>query len=68
MSWPFFVESYSIHEMSNNAGGLIRWPVKLLLPVGFGLLALQGISEIIKRAAVLVGVTTLAPKYEKPLQ
>jgi len=68
MSWPFFVESYSINEMSNNAGGLIRWPVKLLLPVGFGLLALQGISEIIKRAAVLVGVTTLAPKYEKPLQ
>lgn len=68
MSWPFFVESYAIHEMSSNAGGLIRWPAKLLLPVGFGLLALQGISEIIKRVAVLVGHVELAPKYEKPLQ
>ena len=42
-----------IDEASSNAGGLIRWPVKLLLPVGFALLALQGISEIIKRIAAL---------------
>jgi TRAP-type mannitol/chloroaromatic compound transport system permease small subunit len=68
MSWPMFAESYAIQEMSNNAGGLIRWPVKLLIPLGFGLLALQGISEIIKRIAVLAGRTELMPEYEKPLQ
>ncbi len=42
--------------MSSNAGGLIRWPVKLLLPLGFGLLALQGLSELIKRVAFLKGL------------
>jgi hypothetical protein len=42
--------------MSQNAGGLIRWPVFLLLPVGFGLLSLQGISELIKRVAFLMGL------------
>ena len=68
MSWPFFVDSYVIKEMSSNAGGLPRWPAKLLLPVGFGFLALQGLSEIIKRAAVLSGHIELAPRYEKPLQ
>jgi TRAP-type mannitol/chloroaromatic compound transport system permease small subunit len=68
MSWPFFVESWSIQEMSNNAGGLIRWPVKLLIPVGFALLALQGLSEIIKRVGVLQGLRVQTPKYEKPLQ
>lgn len=68
MSWPLFADSYAIHEMSSNAGGLPRWPAKLLLPVGFALLALQGLSEIIKRAAVLSGHLELAPKYEKPLQ
>ncbi|MPN64893.1 hypothetical protein SDC9_212671 [bioreactor metagenome] len=41
--------------MSANAGGLIRWPVKILLPIGFTLLALQGISELIKRIAFLQG-------------
>jgi TRAP-type mannitol/chloroaromatic compound transport system permease small subunit len=45
--------------MSPDAGGLIRWPVKLLLPLGFGLLLLQGISEIIKRIGVLTGNTQL---------
>jgi TRAP-type mannitol/chloroaromatic compound transport system permease small subunit len=68
MSWPFFLDSYAIREMSNNAGGLPRWPAKFLMPVGFGLLALQGLSEIIKRIAVLSGHLDLAPKYEKPLQ
>jgi TRAP-type mannitol/chloroaromatic compound transport system permease small subunit len=68
MSWPFFVESYVRHEMSTNAGGLIRWPVKLLIPVGFGLLALQGLSEIIKRIGVIEGLRVQTPKYEKPLQ
>jgi TRAP-type mannitol/chloroaromatic compound transport system permease small subunit len=68
MSWPIFVDSFVSGEVSNNAGGLIRWPVKLLMPLGFGLLALQGISEIIKRIAALTGHRALIAKYEKPLQ
>ena len=52
-TWPWFVESWRIDETSSNAGGLIRWPVKLLLPVGFALMALQGVSELIKRVAAL---------------
>jgi TRAP-type mannitol/chloroaromatic compound transport system permease small subunit len=68
MSWPIFVDSLLTGEMSNNAGGLIRWPVKLLMPLGFGLLALQGLSEIIKRIAALTGHRALITKYEKPLQ
>jgi TRAP-type mannitol/chloroaromatic compound transport system permease small subunit len=55
LSWPIVVESYTRHEFSADAGGLLRWPVKLLIPVGFLLLALQGVSEIIKRAAFLLG-------------
>jgi TRAP-type mannitol/chloroaromatic compound transport system permease small subunit len=68
LSWPFFVESWSIQEMSNNAGGLIRWPVKLLIPVGFAFLFLQGLSEIVKRIAILSGRMELGPQYEKPKQ
>ena len=68
MCWPYFVQSWTIHEMSGDAGGLVRWPVKLLMPVGFALLALQGVSEIIKRIAILAGHGELATKYEKPLQ
>jgi len=67
-TWPWFVESWRIGEISTNAGGLIRWPVKLMLPVGFALMALQGISEIIKRIAALEHVIELDFKYEKPLQ
>jgi TRAP-type mannitol/chloroaromatic compound transport system permease small subunit len=52
---PFARYSISTAEMSSSAGGLIVWPVKLLIPVGFGLLVLQGISEIIKRIAYLAG-------------
>jgi TRAP-type mannitol/chloroaromatic compound transport system permease small subunit len=55
LSWPVFIESLSRHEYSADAGGLLRWPVKLLIPVGFLLLALQGVSEIIKRAGFLLG-------------
>ena len=55
LSMPLVAESYKIQEMSANAGGLIRWPVKILLPIGFTLLALQGISELIKRIAFLAG-------------
>ena len=68
MSWPFFVESYRGNEMSGNAGGLLRWPVKLVIPVGFGLMVLQGLSEIVKRIAFLLGRIEMSAQYEKPLQ
>lgn len=68
MAWPFFLESFHTHEMSGNAGGLLRWPVKLMLPVGFALLVLQGIAEAIKRIAYLQGRIALDAHYEKPLQ
>lgn len=68
LAWPFFHESWRIGEQSNNAGGLIRWPAKVLLPVGFALLSLQGISEIIKRIAYLRGLLHMDTHYERPLQ
>jgi TRAP-type mannitol/chloroaromatic compound transport system permease small subunit len=55
LSWPLFVGAWESGEMSANAGGLIRWPLYLLVPLGFALLALQGVSELIKRIAFLVG-------------
>jgi TRAP-type mannitol/chloroaromatic compound transport system permease small subunit len=67
-SWPWFVEAWKINEISANAGGLVRWPVKLLLPLGFGLLILQGLSEIIKRVAAVRGDIALNTHYERPLQ
>jgi len=67
-TWPWFLESWRIGEQSNNAGGLLRWPVKLILPMGFSLMALQGISELIKQVAALRGQHRLAYAYEKPLQ
>lgn len=68
VTWPWFLESWNIGETSSNAGGLVRWPVKLLMPVGFGLMALQGISELIKRIAALRGLIKVDNKYEAPLQ
>lgn len=67
-TWPWFVQAWTLNEGSTNSGGLIRWPVYLLLPLGFGILALQGISEIIKRAAALRGFIHHEFAYEKPLQ
>ena len=55
-SWPSLVNSYLISEHSSDPGGLIRWPIRLLIPVAFGLLALQGVSEIIKKVAFLKGL------------
>lgn len=55
LSWPMFMLSFVGHEISGDAGGLIRWPVKLLIPAGFALLVLQGASEIIKCIALLRG-------------
>ena len=68
MSWPVFYNSFMENEMSSNSGGLIRWPVKLFLPLGFGLLVLQGLSEIIKRIAMLTGHMECNVHYERPLQ
>jgi TRAP-type mannitol/chloroaromatic compound transport system permease small subunit len=56
LSWPVFMRAFVSGEMSENAGGLIRWPVYLLAPVGFALLALQSVSELIKRFAFLKGL------------
>ena len=67
-TWPWFVQSWTLNESSSNAGGLIRWPVILLLPVGFTLILLQGVSEMIKRAAALRGFHQHEYAYEKPLQ
>jgi TRAP-type mannitol/chloroaromatic compound transport system permease small subunit len=55
LSWPVFVDSWVRNEFSSDAGGLIRWPAKILIPIGFLLLTLQAISEIIKRVAFLCG-------------
>jgi len=56
MSWPVFVDAYVRNEQSTNAGGLVVWPARLMLPVGFSLLILQGVSELIKRVAFLLGM------------
>ncbi len=55
LSWPAVVESFARNEYSSDAGGLLRWPVKILIPIGFLLLSLQGVSEIIKRVGFLLG-------------
>lgn len=54
--WALFMDTYTTGEMSPDAGGLIRWPVFLLIPVGFSLLLAQGLSELIKRIAFLQGL------------
>ena len=68
LSWPMFTLSWHQSEMSSNAGGLIRWPVKFIIFAGFALLVLQGFSELIKRIGALNGLYALDTKYEKPLQ
>lgn len=54
-SWPLFVKAWQSGEMSQNVGGLIRWPAYLLVPAGMALLMLQSASELIKRIAFLRG-------------
>ena len=56
LSWPIFMNAWTSGEVSGNAGGLVRWPARLLIPVGFFLLSLQGFSELIKRIAYLRGL------------
>ncbi len=55
LSWPLFTDSLARHEVSTNAGGLIIWPARLMVPVGFALLIIQSLSELIKRIAFLSG-------------
>ena len=67
LSWPVFVEAYQRNEVSTNAGGLIIWPARLMLPVGFLLLVLQGLSELVKRIAFLRGlIPDPTEKHEGP--
>lgn len=68
LAWPFFLQSWRQGEMSMNAGGLVLWPVKALLPLGFTLLLLQGLSELVKRVAALRGELEIDTSYEKPVQ
>jgi TRAP-type mannitol/chloroaromatic compound transport system permease small subunit len=68
LSWPFFYQAYEVSEISSNAGGLVRWPIKAVVPVGFVFLALQGVSEVIKRIAALKGYVVIDAKYERPTQ
>jgi TRAP-type mannitol/chloroaromatic compound transport system permease small subunit len=67
LSWPVFLDAYRSHEISTNAGGLIVWPARLMVPIGFFLLVAQGISELIKRVAFLRGMLPdPAEKHEGP--
>lgn len=68
LSWKFFQASWAVAETSPNPGGLLRWPAKFLLPLGFALLTLQGLAELIKRVAHRLGVVSIGTEYEKPLQ
>ena len=68
LAWPIVERMYLTGEMSSNAGGLIRWPAMLTIPLGMSLVALQGLSEIIKRAAWLMGRLHMDTHYERPLQ
>jgi TRAP-type mannitol/chloroaromatic compound transport system permease small subunit len=68
LAWPMFFKSFINAEMSMNPGGLLLWPMQLMLPLGFVLLTLQGISEIIKRIGYLAGRYNVDTHYEPPLQ
>lgn len=68
LSWPLFMRMFETGEMSGNAGGLIRWPAMLTLPLGFFLVTLQGLAEIIKRLGWLANKYQMDTHYERPLQ
>jgi len=67
-TWPWFMEAWLTNEGSINAGGIVRWPVKLMVPVGFFLVGLQGIAEILKCILALTTDYVREYAYEKPLQ
>ena len=69
LSWPIFMNAWNSNEISVNAGGLIRWPARALVPAGFFLLTLQGVSELIKRVAFLRGlIPDPLEKHEVPME
>jgi TRAP-type mannitol/chloroaromatic compound transport system permease small subunit len=68
LSWPLFINAWRSGEMSQNAGGLIRWPVYLLIPVGMALLLAQAASELIKRVAFLTGLIPDPLAHKEPGQ
>jgi len=68
LAWPFFWSSFATLEKSNNAGGLLLWPAKAALPLGFALVFLQGSAELLKRVFAMLGFLTLDMGYEAPLQ
>ena len=66
-SWPVFMNAWNSGEVSASAGGLVRWPVRLLVPAGFFLLTLQALSELVKRVAYLQGlIPDPVEKHEDP--
>jgi TRAP-type mannitol/chloroaromatic compound transport system permease small subunit len=68
LSWPWFMESWISNELSQNAGGMPRWPAKLFIPVGFAFILLQGVSELIKCVAALTSGFHREHAYQKPVQ
>ena len=68
LSVPMVVNSIKIQEHSSDAGGLLRWPIKIMIPLGFALLALQGLAEIIKKTAIARGIREPGKAYERPVQ
>jgi TRAP-type mannitol/chloroaromatic compound transport system permease small subunit len=68
LSIPMVVNSIRIQEHSSDAGGLLRWPIKIMIPLGFALLALQGLAEIIKKTAIARGIREPGKAYERPVQ
>ena len=68
LSWPVFANAWRIGETSPNFGGLIRWPIYLMLPLGFALLTLQGVSELIKRIVALRSGVAVETEYVPPTQ
>lgn len=68
LSGQFVIDSYQQQEHSPSAGGLLRWPIKAAIPVGFALLGLQALAELFKRILVLQNGQAVVPEYERPLQ
>ena len=68
LSIPMVLNSIHIQEHSSDAGGLLRWPIKIMIPLGFALLAVQGIAEVIKKTAIACGVRRPGKAYERPVQ
>jgi TRAP-type mannitol/chloroaromatic compound transport system permease small subunit len=68
LSWHMVVNSIHINEMSNDPGGLLRWPIKICIPIGFAMLGVQGIADIIKKVAIARGIRSPGKAYERPVQ